>query len=109
VRIPVTIVNEGEPPPTCSLSAAIHSDDLNGIEVGKEVVDEWDHDDTHGCVVGLPVLNVPCVITQERHSTHEYRSPLRLTGTETIRKNALSRGVLGSTFFLIHIEFYLYA
>ena len=67
VRIPVTIVNGAEPGPTCFLSAAIHGDELNGIEVVREVVDEWDHDDIHGCVVGLPVLNVPGFITQERY------------------------------------------
>jgi predicted deacylase len=48
-------------------SIDIHGDELNGIEVVREVVDEWDHDDIHGCVVGLPVLNVPGFITQERY------------------------------------------
>jgi hypothetical protein len=67
VRIPVTIVHGAEPGPTCFLSAAIHGDELNGIEVVREVVDEWDHDDVHGCLVGLPVLNVPGFITQERY------------------------------------------
>jgi predicted deacylase len=67
VRIPVTIVNGSEPGPTCFLSAAIHGDELNGIEVVREVADEWDHDDIHGCLVGLPVLNVPGFTTQERY------------------------------------------
>jgi predicted deacylase len=67
VRIPVTIVNGSEPGPTCFLSAAIHGDELNGIEVVREVVDEWDHEDIEGCVVGLPVLNVPGFINQERY------------------------------------------
>ncbi len=40
---------------------------FNGIEVVREGVDGWDHDDIHGCVVGLPVLNVPGFITQERY------------------------------------------
>lgn len=67
VRIPVTIVNGTEPGPTCFLSAAIHGDELNGIEVVRQVADEWDHDDIHGCLVGLPVLNVPGFTTQERY------------------------------------------
>ncbi|MFB6362207.1 MAG: succinylglutamate desuccinylase/aspartoacylase family protein [Halobacteriales archaeon] len=67
VRIPVTIVNGSEPGPTVFLSAAIHGDELNGIEVVREVVDEWDHEDIHGCLVGLPVLNVPGFTAQERY------------------------------------------
>ncbi len=67
VRIPVTIVNGTEPGPTCFLSAAAHGDELNGIEVVREAVDEWDHGDIHGCVVGLPVMNVPGFITQQRY------------------------------------------
>jgi len=67
VRIPVTIVNGSEPGPTVFLSAAIHGDELNGIEVVREVADEWDHEDIHGCLVGLPVLNVPGFTAQERY------------------------------------------
>jgi len=67
VRIPVTIVNGSEPGPTCFLSAAIHGDELNGIEVVREVADEWDHEEIHGCLVGLPVLNVPGFTTQQRY------------------------------------------
>lgn len=67
VRIPVTIVNGSEPGPTCFLSAAAHGDELNGIEVVRQVVDEWDHEDINGCLVGLPVLNVPGFLFQERY------------------------------------------
>jgi len=67
VQIPVTIANGNEPGPTCFLTAAIHGDELNGIEVVREVADEWDHEDIHGCVVALPVMNVPGFTTQQRY------------------------------------------
>ncbi|MFB6253309.1 MAG: succinylglutamate desuccinylase/aspartoacylase family protein, partial [Halobacteriaceae archaeon] len=67
VTIPVTIVNGTEPGPTVFLSAAAHGDELNGIEVVREVVDEWDHEDINGCLVGLPVLNVPGFLFQQRY------------------------------------------
>lgn len=67
IRIPVTIVNGAKPGPTVFLSAASHGDELNGIAVVREVVDEWEHSDIHGCLVGLPVLNVPGFITQQRY------------------------------------------
>jgi len=67
VRIPVTIVNGPEPGPTLYLSAAAHGDELNGIEVVREVAHEWNHDDLHGTLVCLPVLNVPGFLAQQRY------------------------------------------
>jgi len=40
VRIPVTIINGPRPGPTVFLSAAVHGDELNGIEVVHEVAQE---------------------------------------------------------------------
>jgi predicted deacylase len=67
VRIPVTIVNGVEPGPTVFLSAAAHGDELNGIEVVREVAQEWNHDELCGTLVCLPVLNVPGFLAQERY------------------------------------------
>lgn len=67
VRIPVTIINGPQPGPTAFLSAAIHGDELNGIEVVREVAHEWDHDDVCGTIVCLPVLNVQGFVAQERY------------------------------------------
>jgi predicted deacylase len=67
VRIPVTIINGPRPGPTVFLSAAIHGDELNGIEVVREVAQEWDHTDVCGTIVCLPVLNVQGFVIQERY------------------------------------------
>jgi predicted deacylase len=67
VRIPVTIINGERPGPTVFLSAAAHGDELNGIEVVREVAYGWDHDDLAGTLVCLPVLNVPAFIAQQRY------------------------------------------
>lgn len=67
VRIPVTIVNGERDGPTVFLSAATHGDELNGIEVVREVAHEWDHSDLRGTLVCLPVVNVPGFIAQERY------------------------------------------
>jgi len=67
VRIPVTIINGPRPGPTVFLSAAIHGDELNGIEVVREVAHEWEHADICGTLVCLPVLNVPGFVAQERY------------------------------------------
>jgi len=67
IRMPVTIINGAEPGPTAFLSASVHGDELNGIEVVREVAQEWDHEDLRGTLICLPVLNVPAFMVQERY------------------------------------------
>jgi len=67
VRIPVTIVNGERDGPTLFLSAASHGDELNGIEVVREVAHEWDLSELAGTLVCLPVLNVPGFLAQQRY------------------------------------------
>lgn len=67
VRMPVTIINGQESGPTVFLSAAIHGDELNGVEVVREVAQLWDPSDLDGTLVCLPVLNVPSFIAQQRY------------------------------------------
>jgi len=67
VRVPVTVINGPEPGPTAFLSAAVHGDELNGIEVVREVAQEWSHDDVRGTIVCIPVLNVPGFLAQQRY------------------------------------------
>ncbi|SEH47160.1 hypothetical protein SAMN05192561_102246 [Halopenitus malekzadehii] len=67
VRIPVTIINGADPGPTAFLSAAAHGDELNGIEVVREVANEWDLSELAGTLVCLPVLNVPGFLAQQRY------------------------------------------
>lgn len=67
VNIPVTIANGDSPGPTVFLTAASHGDELNGVETVREVIDEWDHSNIYGTIVGIPVMNVPGFITQQRY------------------------------------------
>lgn len=67
VRIPVTIVNGEREGPTVFLSAAAHGDELNGIEVVREVAFEWDLTNLAGTLVCMPVLNVQGFLTQQRY------------------------------------------
>jgi predicted deacylase len=67
IKIPVTIVNGAHDGPIVFLSAAAHGDELNGIEVVREVAHEWDHTDLRGTIICLPVLNVPGFIAQQRY------------------------------------------
>ena len=67
IRVPVTIINGERPGPRVVLTAAAHGDELNGIEIVREVAHVWDHADLRGTLVCLPVLNVPGFIAQQRY------------------------------------------
>ncbi|MFC6724340.1 succinylglutamate desuccinylase/aspartoacylase family protein [Halobium palmae] len=67
IRIPVTIINGERDGPTVFLSAAAHGDELNGIEVVREVAFEWDLTDLAGTLICMPVLNVPGFLFQQRY------------------------------------------
>ncbi|WP_440008100.1 succinylglutamate desuccinylase/aspartoacylase family protein [Halomicrococcus sp. SG-WS-1] len=67
VRMPVTVINGADDGPTVFLAAALHGDELNGIEVVREVANQWNHAGIRGTLVCLPVLNVPGFVAQERY------------------------------------------
>jgi predicted deacylase len=67
VRVPVSIINGEREGPTVFLSAAAHGDELNGIEVVREVAFEWDLEGLAGTLVCMPVLNVQGFLTQQRY------------------------------------------
>ncbi len=55
---PVLVVNGVRPGPTLCLTAALHGDELNGIEIVRRVVYDLDPDKLSGRVVGVPIVNV---------------------------------------------------
>ena len=67
IRVPVTVINGDRPGPTAFLSAGVHGNELNGVEVVRHVADEFDHDDLRGTLVCLHVVNVPGFTAQERY------------------------------------------
>lgn len=66
ITLPITVINGEEPGPTVFLSAAIHGDELNGIEVTRRMVDELDPASVHGGLVCIHVMNVPGFNARER-------------------------------------------
>jgi len=67
IRIPVTVINSEAPGPTAFLSAAVHGDELNGIEVVRRVANDWELSGLAGTLVCLPILNVPAFMAQQRY------------------------------------------
>ena len=58
VSTPVLIVNGSLPGPNLCLTAAVHGDELNGIEMVRRVLHDIDPDKLSGAVIGVPIVNV---------------------------------------------------
>lgn len=58
VPTPVLVVHGREPGPTVCLTAAVHGDELNGIEVVRRVMYDLDPKELRGTVIGVPIVNL---------------------------------------------------
>lgn len=58
VATPVLVVNGSLPGPTLCLTAAIHGDELNGIEVVRRVMHDVSPDKLAGTIIGVPIVNL---------------------------------------------------
>ncbi|MDX1480186.1 MAG: succinylglutamate desuccinylase/aspartoacylase family protein, partial [Woeseiaceae bacterium] len=55
---PVLVVNGAERGPVVCLTAAVHGDELNGIEVVRRVMYDLDPEKLSGAVIGVPIVNL---------------------------------------------------
>ena len=58
VSTPVLVVNGASPGPTLCLTAAVHGDELNSIEMVRRVMHEIDPEKLSGAIIGVPIVNV---------------------------------------------------
>lgn len=54
----VLVVNGAKPGPTLCLTAAVHGDELNGIETVRRVMYNLDANNLSGAVIGVPIVNL---------------------------------------------------
>lgn len=66
-ELPVIIINGANPGPVLSLTAAIHGDELNGIEMIRQVMHEIDPTKLKGVIVGIPIVNLEGFWRKERY------------------------------------------
>ncbi|MBE03008.1 succinylglutamate desuccinylase/aspartoacylase family protein [Marinobacter lutaoensis] len=55
---PVLVVNGAHVGPTLCLTAAVHGDELNGIEIVRRTLYDLDPEKLRGRVVGIPIVNL---------------------------------------------------
>ncbi len=67
LSLPATILNGKYSGPKLLLSAAIHGDELNGIEIVRRILSETDPRTLRGTIIATPVVNVFGYLTQTRY------------------------------------------
>lgn len=55
---PVLVVHGSKPGPKLCLTAAVHGDEVNGIEVVRHILYELDPNQLAGTVIGVPIVNM---------------------------------------------------
>jgi predicted deacylase len=58
VSTPVLVINGALPGPTLCLTAAVHGDELNGVEMVRRVLHEIEPKKLSGALIGVPIVNV---------------------------------------------------
>jgi len=67
LSLPVHVVNGKRPGPTVFLTAALHGDELNGVEIVRQFLRLPALRNLRGCVLAIPVVNVFGFINQSRY------------------------------------------
>ncbi len=68
LELPVALVHGARPGPRIWLSAAVHGDELNGIEVVRQTLASLDPSSMAGTVIGVPVVNVFGLYSKSRYT-----------------------------------------
>lgn len=67
ISMPVHVIRGKRPGPTVFISAAIHGDELNGIEIIRRLLDKKTLKSLKGILIAVPIVNVYGVLNQSRY------------------------------------------
>ncbi|MDR9402425.1 MAG: succinylglutamate desuccinylase/aspartoacylase family protein [Halothece sp. Uz-M2-17] len=67
LSLPVTILNGVEPGPCLWISAAIHGDEINGVEIIRQVLEQVNPQTLRGTLISVPIVNVFGFLEQSRY------------------------------------------
>ena len=59
ISIPIIVIKGLEDGPTVGITAAVHGNELNGINVIHELIKIIDFTQMHGTLIAIPVINIP--------------------------------------------------
>ena len=67
VSMPVHVVNGRRPGPVLFVSAAIHGDEINGVEIIRRLLNNDLFEQLKGALIAVPIVNVYGFVTQSRY------------------------------------------
>lgn len=67
LSLPVAVVNGRRPGPRLWLTAAVHGDELNGVEIIRTVLDRLNPRELSGAVLTVPIVNVFGFVSESRY------------------------------------------
>ncbi|WP_210147179.1 succinylglutamate desuccinylase/aspartoacylase family protein [Shewanella sp. WXL01] len=67
VHLPIYIIRGKKPGPTMFVSAAVHGDELNGIEIIRRLINLKGFKISAGTLIAVPMVNVYGVVNQSRY------------------------------------------
>jgi uncharacterized protein len=67
ILVPVMVAKGHEPGPVLGITAAVHGNELNGLPVVQRIFANLKVDQLRGTLVGVPVINVPGFLMNQRY------------------------------------------
>jgi predicted deacylase len=67
VSLPIKVFRGKKDGPTLFISAAVHGDELNGIEIIRRLITQKNFDIIRGTIIAVPMVNVYGVVNQSRY------------------------------------------
>lgn len=65
--MPVEVIFGEEPGPRLLVCGAVHGDEINGIEIVRQLLPLLSPQTVRGALIAVPIVNVPAFITQSRY------------------------------------------
>ncbi|MDR3607285.1 MAG: succinylglutamate desuccinylase/aspartoacylase family protein [Oligoflexia bacterium] len=67
IQIPVTVIRGMKAGPTAFVVAAVHGDEINGVDIVRRLIFDMDHHQLAGTLIAVPVVNIPGFLSQSRY------------------------------------------
>ena len=83
VSLPVTVINGIKPGPKLWLSAAIHGDEINGVEIIAQILNRVNPQNLRGTIIAVSMVNVFGFIEQSRYLPDRRDLNRSFPGSET--------------------------
>lgn len=81
--LPVTVINGTETGARLWINAAIHGDEINGVEIIRQVVNSINPHQLHGTLIAVPIVNIFGFIEQSRYLPDRRDLNRSFPGSET--------------------------